>query len=178
MNDETNDEIDFEQEDEFGIGAANAKLQKARQEMEKIKKERQEYLDGWQRCKADAANARQEAARSAQKMGEMLREELVHDIIPVLDSFDMAVGSDSWAEVNDGFRTGMEAVRNQLLDVLDRHGIKRFGNIGDTFDPRLHEVLQEIDDAPGEQGTICKVVRYGYSSGDRTLRPAHIILKK
>lgn len=176
-----NDDFELETNEDFGdIESANAKIKRIKAELTRIKSERQEYLDGWQRCKADALNARQEASRSAQKMGEILREELLHDIIPVLDSFDMATGSESWGEVSNGFRTGMEAVRNQLIEVLERHGIRRFGKIGDTFDPRLHEVAQETADAPGESGTVCKILRYGYSSNDgsRTLRPAHVILKK
>lgn len=179
MSEDTHGDVELELEDEMGdVAALKEKMRKLRETLEKAKKERQEYLDGWQRCRADAANAKQESARTAQKMGEMLREELVHDIIPVLDSFDMAAGSESWAQVNDGFRTGMEAVRYQLLDVLERHGIKRFGKVGEHFDPRLHDVAQEDEDAPGESGSVCKILRHGYTAGERVLRPAHVILKK
>lgn len=182
-NDEPESQIDFEPEDELGdIGAAKAKLKKLKDELERAKKERQEYLDGWQRCKADAVNSKQESARNAARSAELLREALVHDLIPVLDSFDMATGSESWAQVNDGFRSGMENVRMQLLNVLDSHGIKRFGKIGEQFDPMLHEILQEVDDVAGDPQTIVKILRYGYKtngpSGDRVLRPAHVIVKK
>src|SRR3954469_6131319 len=89
-------EVSFEPEEEMGdIGAAKAKLRKLKDELEKVKQERQEFLDGWQRCKADAVNSKQESARAAARSAEMLREALVHDIIPVLDSFDMATGSES-----------------------------------------------------------------------------------
>ena len=173
------DEIDFEPEDELGdIGAAKAKLKKLKDELAKVKKERQEYLDGWQRCKADSVNLKQESARNAARTAELMREALVHDLIPVLDSFDMATGSESWAEVQDGFRSGMENVRNQLLEALRSHGIERFGKIGEPFDPRMHEIVQEMEDAPGDTHDVVKILRYGYKSGDRILRPAHVIIKK
>jgi molecular chaperone GrpE len=176
--DEQELQVDFEPEEEFGdLGAAKAKLKKLKEELEKAKKERQEYLDGWQRCKADAVNSKQESARATARSAEMLREALVQDLIPVLDSFDMAAGSDAWAEVSDGFRTGMENVRMQLLNVLESHGIKRFGKVAELFDPRLHEIAQEMD-GPGEPHAILKILRYGYSAGDRVLRPAHVITKK
>ena len=89
----------------------------------------------------------------------------------------MAAGSESWAEVSDGFRTGMEQVRNQLLDVLSRHGIERFGKIGEIFDPRLHEAVQEVEDVAGETHSIIKILRYGYRSGDSVLRAAQVIIK-
>ncbi len=175
---ETND-VDFEPEDELGsVGAVKAKMQKLRDELEKVKKERQEYLDGWQRAKADAINDKREAEARAARSGELLREELVHDIIPALDSFDMAAGSEVWATVSDNWKSGMERVRDQLIEALRQHGVERFGKVGDTFSPHLHEAVQEVDDMPGKPHEIVRVLRYGYKAGDRVLRPAQVIVKK
>ena len=153
-------------------------LKKLKEELAKAKQERQEYLDGWQRCKADSINARKETEARASRSAEMLREALVHDIIPALDSFDMAAGSEAWAEVSDGWKSGMELVRDQLVGALKSHGVERYGKVGESYDPHLHEVAQETDDAPGESHEIVRVLRYGYKTGDRVLRPAHVIIKK
>src|SRR3972149_3949412 len=172
------EEVNFEPEEELGdIGAAQAKIRKLKDELEKVKKERQEYLDGWQRAKADAVNSKRESEARAARSGELLREELVHDIIPALDSFDMAAGNEAWAEVSDGWRSGMEYVRNQLIDALKRHGIERFGKVGEAFEPALHEVVEERDDIAGEPGTVVRILRYGYRTNERVLRPAQIVLK-
>jgi len=179
MNDEREIDIDFEPEDELGdIGAAQAKLKKLKEELEKVKKERQEYLDGWQRCKADAVNARKDIETRASRSAEMLREALVHDIIPALDSFDMAAESEAWTTVGDGWRSGMERVRDQLIDALKRHGIERYGKVGDMLDHAIHEVAQEVDDVAGEPGEIVKILRAGYRSNERILRPAQVITKR
>jgi len=172
------EDIDFEPEDDLGdIGAAKAKLKKLKDELEQVKNERQEYLDGWQRCKADSVNLRKDAEARGSKLAEMLREELVHDIIPALDSFDMAAQSEAWESVSDGFKSGMEYVRNQLLEALKRHGIERYGKVGERLDHALHEVVEERDDVPGASGEIARILRYGYKTKEKVLRPAQVIAK-
>ncbi|OGG79168.1 nucleotide exchange factor GrpE [Candidatus Kaiserbacteria bacterium RIFCSPLOWO2_01_FULL_54_13] len=176
---ENENNVEFESEEELGdLAAAKAKLKKLKDELAKAKKERQEFLDGWQRCKADGVNLRREAEARAERIAELLREELIHDIIPALDSFDMAAGSEAWAEISDGFRSGMEHVRNQLLDALKRHGIERFGKVGEKLDHTLHEVVEERDDIAGEPSTVVRILRYGYKTKDRVLRPAQVFVKK
>jgi len=178
------EEINFEPlpaqagDEELGdVAGAQAKVKKLREQLKEAQQKGAEYLDGWQRCKADAINGRKEALADAARRAAREKLSLIEDIIPVLDSFDMAAGSESWAEVSDGFRTGMEQVRNQLLDVLSRHGIERFGKIGEIFDPRLHEAVQEVEDVAGETHSIIKILRYGYRSGDSVLRAAQVIIK-
>lgn len=173
------DDVDFEPEEELGsVGAVQAKLKKLKAELEKVKKERQEYLDGWQRCKADNVNAKRETDARAARSAELLREELVHELLPALDSFDMAQGSEAWAEVSDGFRNGMEHVYGQLIEALKKHGVERFGDVGEKLDPALHEVAETRDDVPGEPDSIVRVLRYGYRTKNKILRPAHVIIKK
>lgn len=177
MNDDQ--EVDFEPEDELGgEGAAKAKLKKLREELEKAKEERQQYLDGWQRCKADSVNARKEALEQGERAGKRALLSLVEEIIPALDSFDMAAGSEAWAEVSEGWRGGMEQVRNQLLDALARNGIERYGKVGERFDHALYDAIEERDDVAGEPGTIARILRYGYRMSGRILRPAQVIVKK
>src|SRR3989338_6194005 len=173
------EEVNFEPEEELGdIGAAQAKIMKLKDELEKVKKERQEYLDGWQRAKADAVNRKRESEARAARSGELLREELVHDIIPALDSFDMAAGGGGWAEVRDGWKSGMERVRDQLIDALKRNGIEHYGKVGETYSPHLHDAVQEVEDVAGKSHEIIKILRYGYKAGERILRPAQVIVKK
>ncbi|MBV9159236.1 MAG: hypothetical protein JO019_01405, partial [Candidatus Kaiserbacteria bacterium] len=72
--DSAREDIDFEPEDEMGAtGAAKAKLQKLKDELEQVKKERQEYLDGWQRCKADSVNLRRDLEQNAKRTAGSLR---------------------------------------------------------------------------------------------------------
>ena len=171
-------DVEFDANEELGDSAgAQQKIKKLREELAAAKKEKQTYLDGWQRCKADMVNEKRESSLSSARAAEMLREALVHDIIPVLDSFDMASGSEQWSALDAGWRNGMEQVRNQLVDALDRHGVKRYGSVGDIFDIQLHDAVQEVNEVPGEQNSIVKILRAGYRANDRVLRPAQVVIK-
>ncbi len=179
MNDLVDDEINFEPEDELGdIGAATAKIKKLREQLKEAQEKRDEYLDGWQRCKADAINARKEAAQQHDRAHGRGKESVLEDIIPVLDSFDMAANGEAWLAVDENWRNGVDLIRNQLLDVLSRHGIERFGKVGEQFDHQLHEAVQEVDDMPGESGEVVRILRYGYRMGDRVIRPTQVIVKQ
>ena len=178
MAEEEMNDIDFEPEDEMGtVGAVKAKMDKLRDELEKVKAERQEYLDGWQRAKADSINTRKDVLASAEREGKRAKENLIEDIIPALDGFDLAAGSPAWESVDAGWRSGVDQIRNQLLDVLSRHGVERYGKVGEKFDHALHEAVEERDDMPGESGEIVRILRYGYKMGSRILRPAQVIVK-
>lgn len=173
------EELDFEPEDELGtVGAVKAKMQKLRDELERIKKERSEYLDGWQRSKADAINMKKEAHAAGERQAARAKEGVIEDIIPALDSFDMAAGSAAWDAIDPQWRGGMDQVRNQLLAALSSNGIERYGKVGEMYDPYIHDVVEEKDDVPGEAGSIFKILRYGYKAGEKVLRPAQVVIKK
>lgn len=171
------EDIDFEPEDEMGsVGAVKAKMQKLRDELEKIKTERQEYLDGWQRCKADAVNAKKEAAAYGERLASRAKESLLEEFIPALDSLDMAFASTAWDALDAEWRRGMEQVKSQFLDALRRNEVERYAAVGDTYNPHLHDAVQEVESDGGTSGTIARVLRYGYKSGDRIIRPAQVII--
>ncbi len=173
------DDVNFEPEEELGdMGAAQAKLKKLRAELKEAQAKRDEYLDGWQRCKADSVNTRRELVSQSDKAHSRGKEAIVEEVIPVLDSFDMATVGEAWESVNDSWRSGMDQIRNQLLDILSRHNIERYGKVGEQFDHALHDALQEDENAAGESGTITRVIRYGYKTPDRVIRPAQVIVKK
>lgn len=173
------EEINFEPEEELGdVGAAQAKLKKLKDELAEVKAQRQEYLDGWQRCKADSVNARKETLATAERLGEKAKEGLIEDIIPALDGFDMAASSPAWQTIDAGWRSGIEHIRNQLLDVLSRHGVERFGAVGEPIDHMMHEAIEEREDIAGDSGTVAKILRYGYKIGGKIVRPAQVIVKR
>ena len=171
-------DVNFEPEEELGdVQAAHVKLKKLKDELANIKQERQEFLDGWQRCKADSVNARRDALLSAERVAARSKEALVEEIVPALDGFDMASGSAAWDSLDTQWKSGIDQIRNQLLDVLSRNGVERFGKIGDTFDHAQYEAIEERDDVAGEPGTVARVLRFGYKMNGRVVRPAHVIVK-
>ena len=92
--------------------------------------------------------------------------------------FDMAASSLAWEKMDAGWRSGIEQIRNQLLDVLSRHGVDRFGEVGEPVDHAAHETAGESDEFPGESGTVAKILRYGYKMNGKVLRAAQVIVKQ
>jgi molecular chaperone GrpE len=171
--------LDFEPDDELGdVGAAQAKLKKIRTELKEAQAKRDEYLTGWQRCKADSVNAKNDAQRSAERTIERSKDAFIEELLPALDSFDMATSSESWDNVAEEWKSGMGRIHNQLLDVLHKNGVKRFGKSGEKFNPAKHEAVQEVEDGDGESHTILKVLRHGYAADERIIRPAQVIVRK
>ncbi len=177
--DDVKEDLDFEPDDELGtVGAAQAKLKKLRVELKEAQAKRDEYLAGWQRAKADAINAKNDAVRNAERSVERAKDALIEELLPALDSFDMATASESWDLVAEEWKSGMGRIHNQLLDILRKNGVTRFGKPGELFNPAKEEALQEVEDGDGESHTVLRVIRHGYAAGDRIIRPAQVIIRK
>lgn len=172
-----NEDVDFEPEDDLGsVGAAKAKMQKLRDELKEVKAKRDEYLDGWQRCKADMVNTKKEVVETLSRASGRGKEILVEELIPALDGFDLAMQGASWNSVDKAWRTGIEGIRGQIEAVLKAHGIEIYGSAGEPFDPTLHEPITEEEG--GEPHTVAKVLRCGYRTKERVLRPAQVSVFK
>lgn len=171
------DDLDFEPEDELGsLGAAKAKMQKLRDELKEAKEKRDEYLDGWQRCKADMVNAKKDATDALARASGRGKEILIEELIPALDGFDMAMQGEAWNTVDRAWRSGIESIRSQIQGVLKSHGVEIFGKEGEQFNPALHEPIQEAEG--GASHTIAKVLRRGYRTTERVLRAAQVSVFK
>lgn len=172
-----NEDLDFEPEDELGtVGAAQAKIQKLRDELKEAKEKRDEYLDGWQRCKADMVNAKKDASDALSRASGRGKEILVEELIPALDGFDMAMQGEAWNSVDKAWRSGIESIRAHIESVLKSHGVEIYGKEGEQFDPALHEPIQETEG--GTSNTVAKVLRRGYRMNERVLRAAQVSVFK
>jgi len=169
------DDVDFEPEDELGSAAAlTAKLAKVRAELEAIRKERQEYLDGWQRAKADLINERRELASQHAHSAASATERAIEAIIPTLDSFDLAMQGQTWQDVDGAWRVGVEGIARPLESALAELGAQSFGKAGEPYDPARHEIVGE---EPAETPlVVVRIARRGWQRSGRIIRPAHIII--
>ena len=168
--------ISVESDDELSDSeAVKIKIRKIKDELEKCKTEKAEYLDGWQRCKADSVNIRRDALISAERASNRTRDELVDDVISALDSFDMATGSESWANLDANWRVGMENVRGQFRAALINQGVASYAEVGEKFAPAIHDAIKEIE-SEDKPETIAQVVRKGYRRDERIIRPAQVVI--
>lgn len=146
------------------VTALQAELAKAREDM--------------LRALADAENTRRRAERQALEARVYAIDRFAADLLPVADSLGRALQSAPQDTSDESLRniiTGLELTERTLLDVFARHGLKRVGAKGDTFDPNLHQAVAQ---APSDQpaGKIAEVMQPGYVLGERTVRAAMVLV--
>ena len=152
--------------------------EKLREELEKAQAEAAEYLEGWQRAKAEFSNykKRQEVER-AQVMA-LANAALLRKLLPVVDDFERAVATLpvdlsrlTWCE-------GVFLIKHKLDAILESEGVKPIETDGQSFDPLYHEAVT-YEEVPGhDDGQIIGEVQRGYIFGERVLRPALVRVAK
>ena len=154
-----------------------ATLKKVRKDLKSALKEKQEYLTSWQRERADFLNYKKDEAERSGSLTKYAREKIIMDLLPVLDSYDMAFANkDAWEKVDKNWRIGVEYIHQQLLKVLSDYGVTEVETKeGDAFDPNLHQPIESIDtDDQARDHTIAQVIQKGYKTATHTLRPARV----
>ena len=171
----TEDEIVLE-DDSISVSDKVKKIQKKLKECEK---DRQDYLDGWQRARADAVNREKESISEREKAISRAQEEVFIELFPILDSFDMAFSNkEAWEKVDKDWRTGIEQIYSQITRTFEQAGISVIETEGE-FDPNIHEPVKvERVDEEKENGQILTTIQKGYQKGDRVLRTAKVIIGK
>jgi len=161
---EASDDEEFVDEDEADMGPAA--LKKLREKLQKAVEEKQEYLDGWQRAKADFANFKRQEALIHADREERLRAEFIETLLPMLDVLELAI-----RHYKAGDPT-LKMLESKFLESLKSYGVEKFGAIGEDFDPHKHEALAE----QGKEHVVTSVERSGYKIGNKIIRPAQVII--
>lgn len=145
-----------------------AKADKLKRELETAKRERQEYMDGWQRAKADYVNALKRFEEDKARAKEQGLAKAVAALLPAYDTLERAK---EHGEVPESF----QGVAKQLESAFASLGIKAIGELGEAFDPMRHEALgtDPTEDAKKDD-TVSNVLEKGYAVGESVLRPARV----
>lgn len=157
-----------EEELEAMESSATGKITKLKKELDAVKKEKQEYLDGWQRAKADYVNALKRF--ESEKLGAISlgRTATVQAFLPVMDSLERA---ETAGEVPESFR----GIAKQLHDAAKNLGLEKVGSVGEAFNPNLHEALgQDPVASQEEDDQVTAILEPGWKSGETVLRPAKV----
>jgi molecular chaperone GrpE len=155
---------------------AQAKLKDLRDKLKKCEAEKLDYLTGWQRTKADMVNARKRDEERQKELVKYANEELILDILPVLDSFDMARSNkEAWEKVDKNWRMGIEHIQSQILGILQKNGLTELNPLGADYSPLEQEAIEMVEVAEKSQdGKVVAVINKGYKLGDRVVRPPKV----
>jgi len=132
----------------------------------------QEYLDGWQRSRAEFANYKRRVERELQDSRQNASLDLLVKLFPILSDFERAMSTvpenlkaDTWLE-------GVTLIQRKFQKLLEENGVEEIDPTGEVFDPNFQEAVGTDEDTSMQSGCVTATLQKGYRIGDRVLRPA------
>jgi molecular chaperone GrpE len=142
-------------------------------ELEEAKAQAAEYLDGWQRARAEFANFRRRQEQRQKQMSVEAKSKVLSHVLSVVDDLERAFEAVPDEIQEHAWVNGLSLVRHKLLTALEKDGLAVLEvEAGDTFDPNYHQALTHEPDADYDEGVIIQVVQRGYMLDEVVLRPA------
>jgi molecular chaperone GrpE len=169
--------VDSASEEEIIDITDDASLDDASVELDLLRAERDELRDRMLRALADAENSRKRSERDRREAEQYGGSKLARDLLPVYDNLRRALdaaGEEQRAAAS-GVIEGVELTLRELLSVFGKHGMTPVApEVGDTFDPQLHQAMFEAPLPGTKAGDIIQVMAEGFMLHDRLLRPAQV----
>jgi molecular chaperone GrpE len=153
------------------------------EQLEELKQRAAKADEHWERLlrtTADLDNYKKRAAREKQDAVKFANENLLQKLVPVLDTFDMALAAtnNSQTDAVQALQTGVRMVYQQLKTALQDAGIEEIDATGKPFDPNLHEAVSQQETTAVPEGQVMQQLRKGYKLRERLLRPATVVVAK
>lgn len=170
-----NNEPQYIPEDDAQESAAGT-VKKLKKQLKAAKEEKQEYLDGWQRERADFANYKREMEKYLESAREAAREDIILQLLSVFDNMELMVKHVPEDIEGTEWYKGVKHVYTQFQQTLKAIGLEEIECEGKEFDPTMHEAIEGPSSAEGREGTevVREVVQKGYKMGGKVLRVAKV----
>jgi molecular chaperone GrpE len=166
----------MEENDKYQSVAADQDLPQTvppeQQEIENLKRERDDLLDRLRRKQAEFENFRKRMERERSEFTQFASADLMKELLNALDSFDLALRNA--AKGGESTLRGFELISKQIQDTLMRFGLKPLEVTGKKFDPNFHQAVSTIPTDDVEENTVMDEMRKGYTLNGRLLRPAMV----
>jgi molecular chaperone GrpE len=158
-----------------GVAAISGdELSALKQELANIQSKASEYLDGWQRSRAEFANYKKRVEREQAQAYQTAAGSILKRYLDILDDLERALKKRPQEGDGAVWANGIELIYRKFLAILESEGVKQMAAEGDFFDPNLHEAISSEESNHHESGQIIEVLQHGYMLGDRVLRPATV----
>ena len=132
----------------------------------------EEYLDGWQRARAEFANYKKRILKENTEIRQVARGDVIKIYLDILDDLERALDEKPTQGEGKSWSEGIELIVQKLHNRLEAEGVKPMNPLGEEFDPNIHEALMKQESDEYESGQIIEVMQEGYWMGDKVLRPA------
>jgi molecular chaperone GrpE len=147
-------------------------------DVERLQAEAAEYLDGWQRARAEFANYKKRIDREQDETRARAAGEILSRFIGILDDFERAFKDRPQQGEAAAWANGIDLIYTKLMAILEAQGVQTIEAEGQLFDPNFHEALTHEHSDNHQEGQIIEVIHHGYKLGDRVLRPALVRVAK
>ena len=149
------------------------KVEKLAEEVEKLKAEVDHWKNEYYRAYADTKNLRNSIEKDYKEALKYRSEGFIEELLPVLDSFHMALANEPTDPALKNYLTGFQYVYRNLVSILENEGVSEISpNVGDIFDPHL---MNAVDTEEKEQeNVVLKIYGKGFKLHDRIVRPAMV----
>ncbi len=152
----------------------DVEIESLKQELADANAKAAEYLDGWQRARADFLNYKKRVDRDQLLANQSAAGNILKRFLEVSDDLDRALKNRPQDGDGAAWASAIELVYRKLHAILEAEGLKVINVEGQYFDPNLHEAISHEESPAHESGQIIGVVQRGYLLGDRVLRPARV----
>jgi len=133
-----------------------------------------EYMESWQRSRADFANLKRRTDNEKSSLSAEAREKLLVRLLPVVDDFERAMLTLPESLKGEAWVNGVSLIEKKLKTFLDQEGVSEVPSLNANFDPRYHEAVQQDDSSNGDTEYVAEVYQKGYKLGDRVIRAAAV----
>jgi len=157
---------------EAAAGEAPDELAALRQELDAARAHEAEYLDGWQRARAELSNARKRFQREQEMAYSNATGQVLVRLLPILDDFERALSTLPANLAGLTWVEGIGLVYRKLQLVLEGEGVSAIPAVGQPFDPTAHEAVTHEPSDSVPEGHVIGEVQKGFRLGERVLRPA------
>lgn len=167
--DETVNENTAEAVDEKEATEKKGKKNKSDKKLVALETKNAELEDRVMRQMAEFENFRKRTEKEKATMFEMGAKSVIEKILPVVDNFERglaSIGEDQRGPVYDG----MNMIYKQLMDELDKIGVKPIEALGTEFNPDLHNAVMQVESEEFEEGMVAQELQKGYTYKDNVVR--------
>lgn len=147
-------------------------------ENEELKKKFEAAKEDYLRLSAEFQNLRKRFEREKMDIVLHANEKFIEMILPILDDFERSLSASESNKSLEGFRNGVELIYKNLVETLEKEGVKPINSVGKQFDHNLHDALLMTERKGVKSGTIVEEAMRGYYYKDKVLRHSKVIVAK
>jgi len=154
------------------------KQQALQQELDGVRKEKDETFARLQRVYADYANFQKRVPKQISDAVAYERERLLKSLLPLMDNFERTLRAEVSTQNVEALLKGVEIIRDQMLGILKTHGVEPIQAVGEKFDPEKHEAMLRKNEPDKPDDVVLEEYQKGYKLDDRILRPSRVAVNK